>query len=80
MGHRRPSPQRLAVKLLAIRAHLKMSQSKMVKLLDPDMTCARMSEYENGVRVPNLMVLLQYARLAGVSVESLIDDNLDLPF
>ena len=79
MGNRRPKPERLAAKLLAIRRHLGMSQIKMAKLLEPDMLYARISEWESGRREPNLMLLLQYARLANVSVESLIDDNLDLP-
>jgi hypothetical protein len=42
-------------------------------------TYHRVSEYESGRRDPNLMVLLRYARLANVSVESLIDDELELP-
>ena len=39
----------------------------------------RISEYENGRREPVLMVLLRYATAANASVESLIDDKLDLP-
>jgi transcriptional regulator with XRE-family HTH domain len=39
----------------------------------------RISEYELGKREPTLMVLLQYARIAGIYVEDLIDDELDLP-
>lgn len=79
MGNRRPKPERLAAKLLAIRQHLGMSQIKMAKLLDADMLYARISEWESGRRVPNLMLILKYARLAKVPVENLIDDNLDLP-
>lgn len=37
------------------------------------------SEYESDKREPPLTVLLQYARMAGVQVEVLIDDELDLP-
>jgi transcriptional regulator with XRE-family HTH domain len=80
MGNRRPKPQRLAAKLLAIRRHLGVSQTNMVKLLESDkLTCARISEWECGSREPNLLLLLSYARLAKVPVESMIDDNLDLP-
>jgi transcriptional regulator with XRE-family HTH domain len=37
------------------------------------------SSYERGVREPPLPILLKYARIAGVYVEVLIDDELDLP-
>jgi hypothetical protein len=40
---------------------------------------ADISTYELNHREPPLKVLLAYARAANVSVESLIDDNLDLP-
>ena len=80
MGNRRAKPQRLAAKLLAIRQHLGMSQLQMAKLLKPDLAYYRISEWEIGRREPNLMLLLRYARLAKVPVESLIDDSLDLHF
>lgn len=35
--------------------------------------------YETGTREPPLKVLLRYARAAGVCVDVLIDDDLDLP-
>ena len=79
MGNARSKPQRLAAKLLAIRQHLGVSQTQMIKLLESNSRYHRISEWEIGRREPNLMVLLRYARLAGVSVENLIDDNLDLP-
>ena len=53
---------------------------KLAKLIDPEILYHRVSEWESGRREPNLMILLQYARVAGVTVESLIDDNLDLHF
>jgi transcriptional regulator with XRE-family HTH domain len=37
------------------------------------------SAFESGGREPSLLVLLAYARAANVSVESIIDDELDLP-
>jgi transcriptional regulator with XRE-family HTH domain len=77
VGNRRLKPQRLGAKLLALRQHLGMSQTTMAKLLDTPYS--RVSEYERGRREPNLMMLLQYARLARVPVENLIDDDLDLP-
>ena len=80
MGNKRSRPQRLAAKLLAIRQHLGLSQFKMTRLLGAEIAYHRLSEYETGRREPNLMVLLRYAQVANVSVESLIDDTLDLPF
>lgn len=37
------------------------------------------SEFERGLREPSLPVLLKYARLASVSTDVLIDDELKLP-
>ncbi|HEX8922551.1 MAG TPA: hypothetical protein VF766_13845, partial [Pyrinomonadaceae bacterium] len=47
--------------------------------LEESMKHTRISEYELGLREPSLMTLLQYARAAGVCVDVLIDDELDLP-
>jgi hypothetical protein len=40
---------------------------------------ASISGYESGTREPPLPVLLAYARAAGVWVDVLIDDDLDMP-
>jgi transcriptional regulator with XRE-family HTH domain len=77
---RRRKPKRLARKLLAIRKALKLSQSEMAKALDLETAYTSVSGYERGKREPDLIVLLRYARLAKVSVESLIDDKMPLPF
>jgi transcriptional regulator with XRE-family HTH domain len=37
------------------------------------------SKYELGKNEPPLMILLRYARVAGVQMEVLADDELDLP-
>ena len=78
----RPRPRRLAEKLKAIRLSLDLSQAKMVKRLDYSesyLVASHISEFENGKREPALPLLLTYARVANVSVESLIDDKIDLP-
>lgn len=77
----RHRPDRLAEKLLHVRAALGLSQNEMISRLGlgGEMTQARVSAYERGVREPPLVVLLKYARAANVSVEALIDDELDLP-
>jgi len=82
MGSRaRPKPERLADKLLQIRLALDLSQDGMLARLELDESHFRsaVSGYELGTREPPLPVLLKYARLAGVCVEVLIDDGLDLP-
>ena len=81
MGYARPKPERLAEKLRQIRMALGLSQTEMLGRLGVEDMIAyhRISEYEAGKREPLLMILLQYARVAGVYVEDLIDDELDLP-
>jgi|ERR1044072_8471463 transcriptional regulator with XRE-family HTH domain len=81
MGYSRPKPERLAGKLRQIRESLELSQSQMLRRLGFDNVHAytRISSYELGRNEPPAMVLLEYARLANVYVEVLIDDELDLP-
>jgi transcriptional regulator with XRE-family HTH domain len=81
MGNPRPKQQHLARKLLSIRHALRLSQIQLVKAMEIDDQVAyhRISEYESGRREPSLLVLLAYARLAGVHLEDIVDDNLELP-
>lgn len=82
MGSRaRPKPERLAEKLLGIRLALDLSQDGMLARLELGESHFRsaVSGYELGTREPPLPVLLKYARLAGVCVDTLIDDALELP-
>jgi transcriptional regulator with XRE-family HTH domain len=73
--------QRLAEKLLQIRNALGLSQSEMLRRLGFEQVIdyKRISEFELGKNEPPLAILLKYARLAGVCVDVLIDDDLDLP-
>lgn len=75
----RLKPSRLAEKLVQLRTALGLSQNALIGALGVDLTQNRISEYETGKGEPPLPVLLRYARLAGVCVETLIDDDLDLP-
>ncbi|HYJ84872.1 MAG TPA: helix-turn-helix transcriptional regulator [Pyrinomonadaceae bacterium] len=77
----RTTPERLAEKLIQIRLTLELSQNELIKRLglEDDLTQARISAYERSVREPPLLVLLSYARAAGVYVDVLIDDELELP-
>ena len=81
MGHARPKPERLAEKLRQIRETFGLSQSDMWRRLGVEdlIEFRQLSAYELGKREPILPVLLQYARVAGVPTEVLIDDELDLP-
>jgi transcriptional regulator with XRE-family HTH domain len=79
---RRVQPAKLAVKLLAIRERLDLSQVQMLRRLGATRSriySSHISGYEIGMREPPLDVLLQYSRVAGVPMEVLIDDELDLP-
>lgn len=76
MGRRQP--KKLAHKLLAIRQRLNVSQTEMAKLLNLEISYTAVSAYERGIREPDLLTLLQYARVAGVSTDLLIDDKMKL--
>ncbi len=71
MGVRpRIRPRYLPAKLLAIRQHLRLSQSEMNSRLGFELSPARISEYEHGNREPNLLTLLRYSQIARVHMES----------
>ena len=74
-------PKRLAEKLLQIRSAFGLSQSEMIRRLgvEDTLTPPRISAFEMGSREPGLLILLKYARVAGISTDVLIDDELDLP-
>jgi len=77
----RERPARLAEKLLHIRRALGLSQNGVIRRmgLAGEIVQADISTYELDQREPPLKVLLAYARAANISVEALIDDELDLP-
>lgn len=80
MGIRaRQKPKRLAEKLREIRLALGLSQNGMIKRLGAELTQNRISEYELGTGEPSLLILLQYARVAGITMEDIVDDEIDLP-
>lgn len=74
-------PKLLGVKLAAIRRHLQLSQNELINRLGftGELVREEISAFERGVRVPPVVVLLEYARSVGVSVEIVIDDKLELP-
>jgi len=81
MGNIRPRPQRLAEKLLQIRTTLGLSQPGMLRRLgvEDQIDYTMISKYELDKNEPPLEILLQYARAAGVHMEDIVDDELDLP-
>jgi transcriptional regulator with XRE-family HTH domain len=82
MGRRpRIKPDRLSEKLVQIRNALGLSQSELLRSfgLEEAMDYRRISEFERGTTEPPLLVVFQYARVARVHMEDLVDDELDLP-
>src|SRR5215208_3440589 len=81
MGHARRRPERLVEKLRRIRITLGLSQTELHKSLgvEEDIPYTRISDYELGKNEPTLIVLLEYARIAGVHLETIVHDGLDLP-
>jgi transcriptional regulator with XRE-family HTH domain len=77
----RPKPKRLPEKLLFIRLALGLSQNEILRRLDLGESLQRnaISGYELGGIEPPLPVLLKYARLAGVCLDVVVDDELNLP-
>jgi transcriptional regulator with XRE-family HTH domain len=78
---KRPVPAKLGKKLKAIRDSLGLTGERMIEKLDCSSISlhrAHISKYENDLREPPLIILLQYARLAKVSTDVLIDDSIDL--
>ena len=77
----RIKPARLPEKLRQIREALGFSQSEMWQHLGVEdlIVFKQISTYELGTREPPLPILLEYARVANVYVDVLIDDGLDLP-
>ncbi|MDT4952799.1 MAG: hypothetical protein QOJ02_937 [Acidobacteriota bacterium] len=78
----RPRPARLASKLLQIRLALGLTQEQMFERLSEQQSTLlppHVSDFELDKREPTLAVLLAYARTAGIALEILADDELDLP-
>ena len=86
---KRPIPKGLADKLSYVRFNLNFTQKQMFERLrsglDPEVDQIRLhpshiSEYERGIREPPLRILLEYARIAQLPMEVLVDPRLLLPY
>ena len=77
----RRKQKRLGAKLLQIRETLKLSQNEILWHLglSDDYSRTIISNYEQDHREPPLFVLLGYARLAGVCLDAIVDDDVDIP-
>jgi transcriptional regulator with XRE-family HTH domain len=73
--------ERLAGKLRAIRETLGLSQNELIRHLGLEdvLYQSNVSGYESGEREPPLPILLKYAEAAGVCLDVLANDKLDLP-
>lgn len=73
-------PKKLPVKLRLIRESLGLSQNGLIAAfgISDSLTQSEISAFEQGKRVPPLIVLLRYGRLFGVPVDALIDDAVEL--
>lgn len=70
-------PKLLAAKLLAIRKTYGTSQRWMAQLILVE-SHRHISEYERGLRIPSLLTVLYYSRIAGIPMEYIADDDIDL--
>ncbi len=78
---KRRVPKNLSKKLKQIRTRAGLSQSEIVKALNykaSPLRASQISHFESGKTEPNGLLLLAYARFAGVSTEVLIDDKMSL--
>lgn len=73
--------RQLPDKLRQIRETLELSQNEILLRmgLAEELTRNIISNYEHGHREPPLHVLLQYAHLAGLCLDVLVDDQLEVP-
>jgi transcriptional regulator with XRE-family HTH domain len=81
---RRNQPRKLKIKLKTIRNRMGLTLQEMVELLQSHATRefvdpSYISQFESGKREPSLLILLAYSNITGISVNTLIDDRLDLP-
>lgn len=75
---KRAMPKRLGKKLKAIREAKGLSQRQLVGVLNYTATPLRssqISQYEQNQREPTMMLVLSYAKLAGIPMDVLVDDK-----
>ena len=78
---KRVSPKLLGTKLRIIREYLDVTLEELIVKLDCfaiPLYPASISMYESGKREPPLLVLLRYAKLTGINMELLVDDEIGI--
>lgn len=78
----RIKPKRLGEKLKTIRESLGLDRKQIIEKLDykeSKLYPQNIWSFEKSEREPNLLILLAYSRLYGISTDVLVDDELDLP-
>lgn len=77
---KRERPKYLGRKLRKLRLEvLGYSQTEMAKALGLKVDYSAVSGYERGAREPSLLILLKYSKLAGCTMEDLVDDKIRWP-
>jgi transcriptional regulator with XRE-family HTH domain len=73
--------ERLAEKLRGVREALGLSQNELIRHMGVEdlIYQSNVSGYETGEREPPLPILLKYAEAAGVCLDVLANDDLELP-
>lgn len=86
MSSKKPvQPKRIAKKVTQIRLSMGLTQEQMAAALRERAAkgvrihAGYVGLYEMGTRTPLPLVILAYAKVAGISTDVLIDDELDLP-
>jgi transcriptional regulator with XRE-family HTH domain len=78
----RPKPDRLAEKLRQIRQSFGYTLEEMAEALKgvkkSPPSKSHVLRFETGEREPSLLVLLEYSRVSRCSLETIVDDNLDM--
>lgn len=75
-------PKKLGQKLEQIRTSLGLDRSEIIQSLgykETKLYPQNIWSFEKSEREPNLLIILAYSQLAGISTDYLLDDNLDIP-
>ena len=74
------NPKNLGRKLKSIRQNLGYTQEEMAAAVGKKGKSrrSRVHEWEKGLREPDLSCLLAYAKLANISTDALLDDDVEL--